>query len=145
MAEWTWGDFLLSNFKDEEQTGFIEVDPDAGLPFRRESFTDITNIVRGTVTLTRQNYIAFKDWYRNIIRQGSLTFDFYDCRVEETRTARFIGKPSYVTNDKYYNISVTLSLDTVTAYLDWNLLAEDGTPILTEAGENIIVSTEVNV
>ena len=143
--EWKWGNFLLSNFKDEEQTGFQEVDPDAGLPFRRESFTDISNIVSGTITLTLQNYIAFKDWYRNVIRQGSIPFDFYDCRVDETRTARLIGKPLYITNNKYYNVSVVLSLDPVTTYLDWNLLTEDGTPILTEASENIIVSTEVTV
>lgn len=145
MAEWTWGNFLISNFSDEEQTGFIEVNADAGLPYRREIFTDIQNIVSGTITLDKNDYLSFKDWYRNTIKQGTIPFDFYDCRIGQTRTARFNGKPSYVTNNIYYNVSVTLSLEQVNAYIDWSLLTESGDYILTEDNKNILVSTEITV
>ena len=145
MAEWTWGDLLISNFSDEEQTGFIEVNADAGLPYRREIFTDIQNIVSGTITLDKNDYLSFKDWYRNTIKQGTIPFDFYDCRIGQIRTARFNGKPSYVTNNIYYNISVTLSLEQVNAYIDWFLLTESGDYILTEDNNNILASTEITV
>ena len=53
MKEWKWGQIKLSGFQNEFQEGHIEITPDAGIPFRRQRFTDIQDIVQGSFTLDK--------------------------------------------------------------------------------------------
>lgn len=130
MKKWEWGQIKLSGFKNEYQEGYIEVTPDAGIPFRRERFSDIQDIIQGNFTLTRVKYTDFMSWYKYDIRQGALPFKYYDCRISRERTARIIGKPSFVSNSKYYDISITLTFDSEIFYLDRVLAANYELPIV---------------
>lgn len=143
--KWNWGDLLSNNFRDEDQNGFLEVSPDAGKPFRRETFTDIDNILSGSIILDLDDYIRFKSWYRNTLKQGSISFTFYDCRTETERMAKFLDKPLYRQVSNLWNISVKLSLEQTSILEDLNLLTEGGDEILTEGGDTIIATKELIV
>ena len=139
MATWRWGEPLSDGFSNEPQEGYIESQPDAGLPFRRERFTDISDIINATFVLTKSEYNQFRSWYVREIKQGSIPFDYYDCRIGETRTARIVGKPRYTSNSTFFNLSITLSLDPVIVTVDYALSTEDGKLITTEDDKVILV------
>ncbi|PNX49890.1 MAG: hypothetical protein BV457_00185 [Thermoplasmata archaeon M9B1D] len=145
LEKWRWGDLLSNSFQDEDQNGFIEVSPDAGQPFRRETFTDIDNIIKGYIIVSLEDYLDFKSWYRNTIKQGTIPFTFYDCRIEVDRTARFLDKPLYRQVSNYYQIEVKLSLEQTKIYVDYSLLTEGGEYLLTEGGENLVATKELIV
>lgn len=111
MLEWQWGQLKNSGFQNEHQEGYIEVTPDAGSPYRRERFSDVMDIVQGQLTFDRKNYIDFMSWYKFDTRQGSIPFEYYDCRYGVTRTARIFEKPTYVSNSKYFDINIKLGFD----------------------------------
>lgn len=145
MTAWRFGEILSNGFSNEEQTGFSEVSPDAGSPFRRQEFTDIQDLISGTFILTAAQYIDFKGWYRNEVRQGSLSFDYYDCRVEQTRTARIIGKPQYNTVSNHYRVSITLSLESVVVTTTDNLVSQAGDNIVSLSGDQIVTTTKFRI
>lgn len=139
MATWKWGNPLSNNFRNEPQEGYIEVTPDAGRPQRRQVFTDISDIVSATWILSRSQYTSFMSWYNRDIQQGTIPFTMYDCRIDEDRTARIVGKPSYSTVSDRFNITLTLNLDPIIRTVYKVLSTEDGALITTEDGKLIEV------
>lgn len=126
MLEWTWGKPLLQNFSNYPQKGYIETEPDAGVPFRRLMFTDICDYAICNFDLTRGEYVRFMDWYKTDLRQGTMPFKFFDCRYKAERTARIVGDvPQYTTNSNRYNMSVTLAFMPDVISYDFVLLAND--------------------
>jgi hypothetical protein len=83
MENWKWGQIKLDGFQNEFQEGYIEVTPDAGPPFRRERFSDIQDILKGTFTLLKIKYIDFMSWYKSDIKQGALPFKYFDLQSWE--------------------------------------------------------------
>lgn len=130
MEKWKWGQIRLDGFQNEFQEGYIEVTPDAGIPFRRERFSDIQDIIQGKFTLTRLQYIDFMSWYKFDIRQGAIPFKYYDCRIEKERTARIVGKPTWSSNSRYYDMTITLTFDSEVFYLDRVLSANPNLPLV---------------
>ena len=111
MEKWKWGQIRLDGFRNEFQEGYIEVTPDAGIPFRRERFSDIQDIIQGKFTLTKSQYLDFMSWYKHDIRQGSLPFIYHDCRIDYDRVTRIVGKPTWSSNSKCFDMSITLTFD----------------------------------
>ena len=130
MEKWKWGQIRLDGFQNEFQEGYIEVTPDAGIPFRRERFSDIQDIIQGKFTLTRLQYIDFMSWYKLNIRQGAIPFKYYDCRIGQERTTRIVGKPTWSSNSKYYDMSITLTFDSEVFLLDRVLSANPNLPLV---------------
>lgn len=130
MEKWKWGQIKLDGFRNEYQEGYIEVTPDAGIPFRRERFTDIQDIIQGSFTLTKMQYIDFMSWYKSNIRQGAIPFKYFDCRIGQERTVRITGKPTFTSNSKYYDVSITLTFDSEIFYLDRVLAANYEIPLV---------------
>ena len=130
MEKWTWGQIKLDGFRNEYQEGYIEVTPDAGIPFRRERFSDIQDIIQGNFTLDKTQYIDFMSWYKSNIRQGAIPFEFYDCRIGQNRVARIVGKPTFTSNSKYYDVSITLTFDSGVFMLDRVLAANYEIPLV---------------
>lgn len=130
MEKWKWGQIRLDGFQNEFQEGYIEVTPDAGIPFRRERFSDIQDIIQGKFTLTRLQYIDFMSWYKFDIRQGAIPFKYYDCRIEKERTARIVGKPTWSSNSRYYDMTITLTFDSEVFLLDRVLSANPNLPLV---------------
>ena len=130
MEKWKWGQIRLDGFQNEFQEGYIEVTPDAGIPFRRERFSDIQDIVQGKFTLEKVQYIDFMSWYKFNIRQGAIPFKYYDCRIGQERTTRIVGKPTWSSNSKYYDMSITLTFDSEVFYLDRVLSANPNLPLV---------------
>lgn len=130
MIKWKWGQIKLDGFRNEFQEGYIEVTPDAGIPFRRERFSDIQDIIQGNFTLDKTQYVDFMSWYKFDIRQGAIPFEFYDCRIDKNRVARISGKPTFASNSKYYEVSVTLMIDSGIFYLDRVLAANYEIPLV---------------
>lgn len=130
MEKWTWGQIKLDGFRNEYQEGYIEVTPDAGIPFRRERFSDIQDIIQGNFTLDKTQYIDFMSWYKFNIRQGAIPFEFYDCRIGQNRVTRIVGKPTFTSNSKYYDVSITLTFDSGVFMLDRVLAANSAIPLV---------------
>lgn len=130
MEKWKWGKIKLDGFQNEFQEGYIEVTPDAGIPYRRERFTDIQDIAQCVFTLERQKYIDFMSWYKYDTKQGSIPFKIMDCRIGEERIARITGKPKWNPNLRYWNTNVTLMFDSEVFYLDRVLAANYQLPIV---------------
>lgn len=130
MEKWKWGQIRLDGFQNEFQEGYIEVTPDAGIPFRRERFSDIQDIVQGKFTLEKVQYIDFMSWYKFNIRQGAIPFKYYDCRIGQERITRIVGKPTWSSNSKYYDMSITLTFDSEVFLLDRVLSANPNLPLV---------------
>ena len=130
MEKWTWGQIKLDGFRNEYQEGYIEVTPDAGIPFRRERFSDIQDIIQGNFTLDKTQYIDFMSWYKFNIRQGAIPFKYYDCRIGQNRVTRIVGKPTFTSNSKYYDVSITLTFDSGVFMLDRVLAANSAIPLV---------------
>lgn len=130
MEKWKWGQIRLDGFQNEFQEGYIEVTPDAGIPFRRERFSDIQDIVQGKFTLEKVQYIDFMSWYKFNIRQGAIPFKYYDCRIGQERTTRIVGKPTWSSNSKYYDMTITLTFDSEVFLLDRVLSANPNLPLV---------------
>lgn len=130
MEKWTWGQIKLDGFRNEYQEGYIEVTPDAGIPFRRERFSDIQDIIQGNFTLDKTQYVDFMSWYKFNIRQGAIPFEFYDCRIGQNRVTRIVGKPTFTSNSKYYDVSITLTFDSGVFMLDRVLAANSAIPLI---------------
>jgi hypothetical protein len=112
VLTWQWGNPLLEGFSNRPQKGYVDVEPDAGIPFRRLKFTDIYDICSCSFHLTRETYKQFMAWYQNDIKQGSIPFEMYDCRYGVTRVARLIGDvPQYPANSKYFRANVTIAFE----------------------------------
>lgn len=130
MEKWTWGQIKLDGFRNEYQEGYIEVTPDAGIPFRRERFSDIQDIIQGNFTLDKTQYIDFMSWYKFNIRQGAIPFKYYDCRIGQNRVTRIVGKPTFTSNSKYYDVSITLTFDSGVFMFDRVLAANSAIPLI---------------
>lgn len=130
MEKWKWGQIRLDGFQNEFQEGYIEVTPDAGIPFRRERFSDIQDIIQGKFTLEKVQYIDFMSWYKFNIRQGAIPFKYYDCRIGQERTTRIVGKPTWSSNSKYYDMTITLTFDSEVFLLDRVLSANPNLPLV---------------
>lgn len=134
MEKWKWGQIKLDGFQNEFQEGYIEVTPDAGIPFRRERFSDIQDIIQGSFTLDKTQYIDFMSWYKFDIRQGAIPFEYYDCRIGQNRVTRIVGKPTFTSNSKYYDVSITLTFDSGVFMLDRVLAANYDLPLVANGG-----------
>lgn len=145
MATWRFGEIIANSFKNEIQQGYSEVTPDAGSLYRRQEFTDVKDLIQGQFILTQVQYLDFMDFYRREIRQGSLSFEYYDCRVDMTRTASIIGKPTFTTVSNRYYVNITLALEEVSYIIDQNLVTDSGELVVTDSGEQITVQVEVRV
>lgn len=130
MEKWKWGQIKLDGFRNEFQEGYIEVTPDAGIPFRRERFSDIQDIIQGNFTLDKTQYIDFMSWYKFNIRQGAIPFKYFDCRIGQNRVTRIVGKPTFTSNSKYYDVSITLTFDSGVFMLDRVLAANSAIPLI---------------
>lgn len=116
METWTFGQIKIEGFQNEPQEGYIELTPDAGVPYRRERFSDIQDIVKGNFTVDKADYVRFMSWYKVQLKQGTIPFKFFDCRIKKERVARIVGKPTYTTNSKFFDISITMAFDSGVFY-----------------------------
>lgn len=141
MLEWTWGNPLLQNFSNQPQKGYVEIEPDAGVPFRRLTFSDISDLVTANFSLTRNEYVQFISWYKYELRQGSIPFLMYDCRHGINRTARLVGDvPNYQTNSNRYNLSVTIAFEPSIIQQDRYLTVGSDIPLLVNTDDKLIVN-----
>ena len=141
MEKWKWGQIKLDGFRNEFQEGYIEVTPDAGIPFRRERFSDIQDIIQGNFTFDKYQYLDFMSWYKHDIRQGSIPFIYHDCRIGFDRVARIVGKPTFSSNSKYFDVSITLAFDSGQFKFD-KILAANILKPLTANGDKYLIAND---
>lgn len=144
MENWTFGQIKIEGFQNEPQEGYIELTPDAGIPYRRERFSDIQDIVKGNFTLDKKEYIRFMSWYKLNIKQGSIPFKFFDCRIQKERVARIVGKPTYTTNSKFFDVSITIAFDSGVFY-DESVLVANPDFALEANGKLLTASTRYSL
>ena len=131
MLEWTWGKPLIEGFSNQPQKGYSEIEPDAGVPFRRLNFTDIHDLATCRFILNRVDYVRFMSWYKYELRQGTLPFLICDCRYGIQRTARLIGDvPQYNTNSNYYDLNLTIAFEPSVQTFDWVLVVNEDDPLI---------------
>ena len=78
-------------------------------------------------------------WYKHDIRQGSIPFIYHDCRIDYDRVARIIGKPTFSSNSKYFDVSITLAFDSGQFKFDKVLAANRLLP-LTANGDKYLIA-----
>lgn len=143
---WPFGNFRANNFVSQFQSGFLGITPDAGIPYRRQTFTDIAELVQCTWILKDSDNEYFKDFYRRETKQGTLPFYIYDCRHNITRLARFYGdeapQHSYI---GAWQITFKLYLEPVTVYYNYPIISQDGYMLLTETGYPILSTVQRQV
>lgn len=141
MLEWKWGKPLLSGFSNKPQKGYVEIEPDAGIPFRRQTFSDIYDLVTATFSLTREQYPFFYSWYKYDLRQGTLPFLFFDCRYKQNRIARLIGDvPEFQPNSNRYTLSVNLALEPLVINQNRYLTVQNNIPLIVNDNDVLIVN-----
>lgn len=146
MIEWTWGKPLIEGFSNQPQKGYIEIEPDAGMPFRRLKFTDIQDLATCNFILDRQQYILFMSWYKVTLKQGTLPFSIFDCRYGIKRVARLIGDvPQYNTISNYYNLSLTLAFESSFIVYERVLVVNEDDPIIVNSDDNLVAGLELSL
>ena len=140
MIKWRWGKPLLQNFSNKLQKGYLETQPDAGVPFRRMKFSDALDIISATFSLTRSQYMQFISWYRYDIRQGSIPFLYHDCRINADRIAHIIGEPDFSPDSTRRTLSITLGLEPVTVYDDFTLVVNNGDTLIVNENDSLIAT-----
>lgn len=137
--------YLNNGYQEEYQTSFVETTPDAGIPFRRETYTDVGRTIIGTALMTDSQKAQFDTLYLKDTRSGSKPVMVYDCINKINREAKFIGKPSIVRNGNRWSVSYRFFLEPVTIMVELLLTTEDGKLITTEDGKALLVDVERNV
>ena len=146
MLEWTWGKPLLENFNNSPQKGYTEIEPDAGLPFRRLKFSDITDLANCNFILSRSDYIRFMSWYKYELKQGTEPFEIWDCRYKIKRVARLVGDvPQYSTNSNYYNMSVTIAFNSAVEVIDFALAVDDDVVLVVNNNDVLLGGRDLRV
>lgn len=108
--QWNWGKPLIEGFSNQPQKGVVEIQPDAGIPFKRLQYSKIYDLATCNFVLNRSEYIRFMSWYKYELKQGIIPFTIFDCRYGIERTAKIVGDvPQYMTNSNYYNMSITIA------------------------------------
>lgn len=146
MLVWKWGKALLSGYSNKPQKGYVEIEPDAGLPYRRLTFSDVQDLVSATFSLTREQYPLFYSWYKFDLRQGSLPFQMFDCRYGINRTARLIGDvPQFQPNSNRQNLSVTIAFEPSVIQQDRFLTVGNSIPLIVNDNDKLIVNFELRI
>lgn len=146
MLEWTWGKPLIEGFSNQPQKGYSEIEPDAGVPFRRLNFTDIQDLASCRFVLNRTDYIRFMSWYRYELRQGTLPFLIWDCRYGIQRTARLVGDvPQYTTNSNYYNLNLTIAFEPSVMTFDWVLIVNEDDALIVNDDDTLLAGVTLRL
>lgn len=146
MLKWKWGRPLIQGFSNEPQKGYTEIEPDAGIPFRRLNFTDIGDLATCSFDLDRTTYILFMNWYKYECRQGSVPFEIWDCRYKRERTARIVGGvPQYTTNSNRYTLSLTLYFQPEIIYQDFGLVVGQDDGLIVNANDALIAGQALRI
>lgn len=144
--KWIWGKPLIQGFTNKPQKGYSEIEPDAGIPFRRLNFTDIGDIATCTFDLDRSDYIKFMSWYKYECRQGTIPFDIWDCRYQRERTARIVGDvPVYNTNSNRYTVQLNLYFMPEVISQDFYLVINDNDYLLVNYNDPLIVNEDLRI
>lgn len=144
--KWTWGKPLIQGFSNEPQKGYSEIEPDAGVPFRRLNFTDIGDLATCSFDLDRSEYIRFMSWYKFECRQGTIPFEIWDCRYKRERTARIVGGvPQYTTNSNRYTLSLTLYFQPEIIYQDFGLIVNDTDLLIVNDDDVLMASVPLRI
>lgn len=144
--KWVWGKPLIQGFSNQPQKGYNEIEPDAGIPFRKLNFTDVGDIATCNFDLTRSDYIRFMSWYKYECRQGTIPFEIWDCRYKRNRIARIVGDvPVYNTNSNRYNLSVTLFFTPEIVSQDFALAVDDYVYLIVNDNDALIVGHELRI
>ncbi len=105
---WTFGG-LNTGLNSKRQDSKSILTPSYGANFERQSFTSLKTIESGSITLTKDKYLEFKEFYKNT-KQGQNKFTYNDCRFGD-RQASFYGSWSATERSGYWIINLSLILD----------------------------------
>ena len=146
MLEWIWGKPLIEGFSNSPQKGYSEIKPDAGSPYRRLNFTDISDLANCNFILNCTDYIRFMSWYKYDLRQGTIPFLIWDCRYGVQRTARLVdAPPQYNTNSNYYNLSLTISFDSTIMAFDMGLIVNNDDYLIVNDNDLLIAGVSLRM
>ncbi len=107
---WTFGS-LRAGLNENYQDGKSFLTPDYGSNYERQSFTSTKSIVNGSIVLTYEKYLEFKQFYLDT-KQGENKFTYSDCRFGD-RLASFFGKWTVTETNGFWVVSLSLLLDSV--------------------------------
>lgn len=136
---------LNQNYSEQFQESYVENTPDAGIPFRREIYSDVGKIAQNTFLFTDVQYNIFNNFYLNDTRSGSQTFLVYDCINDIDRPAKMIGTPSVTRLSNKWRVIFKIYLEPVRVIEDLLLSTKDGAILTTKDGKGLLAKVGFNV
>lgn len=144
--KWIWGKPLIQGFSNKPQKGYTEIEPDAGIPFRRLNFTDIGDLATCNFDLDRSDYIRFMSWYKYECRQGTIPFEIWDCRYKRNRMARIVGDvPNYNTNSNRYNLCLVLYFQPEIIQQEFYLIVNESNYLVVNENNPLVVDEPLRI
>lgn len=101
--------FLIEGFNDNEPDTSITSSVSAGVPKKRQRYTAAATPVTGKMHMTTSQTQTLKEFYKDTLMGGSLTFELKHPRESGLQEFRFRRPPSY--EPVGIDWKVTLELD----------------------------------
>ena len=101
--------FLVDSFTEESVDNIVRSAMDSGPSKARRRLTATVEPFSGKMIMTQAQYIIFKDFFRNLIQDGALTFEMPDYVDGGTMEVRFRDK--YNANSLGTVWEITMALD----------------------------------
>jgi len=113
MAEIVWPDYLpvtmlMEGLTVTRQSNIIRTQMDAGPGKTRRRYTASVKRFAGKIILNESQRRHFDEFYRIILADGVLRFNFTDPQTLETGEFRFAQEPVEISVDGLFEISMSL-------------------------------------
>jgi len=98
---------LIENFEDVPRNSVIRTEM-SGFTKQRNRYTAVIHDVSEEYFLTKSQFDIFRNFYKNILQNGSLQFIKYDPVEDQDRDYRFTEPYEMEFDGIYYRVSLTL-------------------------------------
>jgi len=136
IFEW---ELLNATYNGELQENSKELTPEKGGNFKRVYYTSNDEFIKGEIILTASERPEFLEFYFRDTKQGEIKFDFYDCRIDAYRVAKFVGGINETIYGQKYKIELNLRLKVLLGNRTFNFNFNDDNAIFNS--DNAVVLT----
>jgi len=136
--------FERSSFNETEKGASVTTSMSAGPNKVRRRFSATRSLYSGNMIMDASQKSAFKVFYQTTTRLGELSFNFYNPSNAGFIEVQFNGPPVYkALANSYWGVSFNLKqYGESFAFFLYDLVAEDGTYLLTQDDDQLAITSE---
>ena len=93
VAAWPTGvpdTFESSGFAYDADSGVVRSDMDSGPPKVRRRFSSVSKNMKGTIIMTKAQFLLWETWFEDVVYHGSLSFTMTDPINGGSMTVRIV-------------------------------------------------------